>query len=101
MVENVIASRKFRAIDTHGKATSVEIVIGVPFEAGPDEWACPVLLKGLYKHRGPIFGVDSMQALMLAIRFIRDLLNDFCEKGGKLYWPDNSESITVTDFMEL
>ena len=101
MNENVIARRKIKAIDPRGKTHDLEIVIGQPFEVSQDEWACPVSMEGIYKHRGPIFGVDSMQALLLAIKFLKDLLIDFSEKGGKLFWPESSDPITIDELFHL
>jgi hypothetical protein len=101
MIENIIASRKVKAVDSKGKAFNLEIVIGLPFQVSQDEWTCPVSLEGLYKHRGPIFGVDSLQALMLAIKFVKDLLEDFFEKGGNIYWFDDSKPVSLDELLHL
>lgn len=101
MIKNIVASRKLKAVDSAGKTFDLTIVIGLPFEVGQDEWACPVSLEGLYKQRGPIFGVDSFQALMLAIKFVKDLLEDFYEKGGKIYWSDDSKPILLNELLHL
>ena len=101
MSERVVASRKLKAVDANGKAFDLQIVIGLPFEVSPDEWACPVSLEGLFKHRGSVFGVDSLQALLLAIKFVKDLLQDFDQKGGKFYWFDNGGPVSLDDLLHL
>ncbi|UCF88767.1 MAG: hypothetical protein JSV70_00470 [bacterium] len=101
MIKNIVASRKVKAVDFTGKTFDLTIVIGLPFEVGHDEWACPVSMEGLYKQRGPIFGVDSFQALMLAVKFVKDLLKDFQDKGGSIYWADDSKPASLNDLMHL
>ena len=58
--------------------------IGAPYEAGPNEWACPVSVRPLYDRLPDMHGVDSFQALFLAMRLAMALLKDFTEKGGSL-----------------
>lgn len=101
MSDRIVASRKLKAVDANGKASDLEIVIGLPFEVSQDEWACPVSLEGLFKHRGSVFGVDSLQALMLAIKFVKDLLEDFYEKGGKICWFDDGKPVSLEDLLHL
>jgi hypothetical protein len=45
-------------------------------------------------------GVDSWQALMLARRLARTLLDGFVENGGKLYASRGGEVVNVADFFD-
>ncbi len=67
-------------------------------EATPDgDWKCH--LDGHDIVRGPragVHGVNSLQALSLAIRLARQLLRDFVARGGRLYLcEDGSGEVDV------
>jgi hypothetical protein len=100
MIENPIAFRKLKAVDAKGKAFDLEIIVGHPYEVDEHEWSCPVTLKGLYK-LGPISGVDSLQALMLALGLVKSLLDDFCEKGGKIYYLNEDKPVSIVELLHL
>ena len=65
----------------------IAIEIGTPYQCGPEEWACPVSLEPLYA-KADLHGIDSFQALCLAIRFGHNLLTGFLEDGGTLTFED-------------
>jgi hypothetical protein len=96
--EKVVASRKVKAVDSKGKVFDLGIIVGQPYQLSDREWACPVSLKGLYK-LGPIHGVESLQALMLALRLLKKLLEDFCEKGGSLFGGVEKRPVTVNELL--
>jgi hypothetical protein len=62
------------------------VEIGTPYLYGddPEEWACPVAVRPLYKRIHDAHGGDSFQSLCLAIALAQDLLQGFREKGGSL-----------------
>ncbi len=64
----------------------ITVEIGAPYQCSPDpeEWACPVAVRPLYKRLHDAHGGDSFQSLCLAISLAQDLLQDFREKGGSL-----------------
>src|SRR6185295_3147663 len=90
---NIVASRNLVAIHPAQGETPLRIAIGLPYKYGENEWACPVALEGLYETLRD--GEDSFQALMLAQKLARMLLNDFVEKGGKLLDAPNGDSVNV------
>lgn len=58
----------------------------------PEEWACPVSFQPFYPSLPDIRGVDSFQALCLAISLVIELLSIFTEQGGVLNeQEDNAE----------
>jgi hypothetical protein len=83
-----VASISIDAISPEGEAFVIELEIGTPYECGPEEWACPVALHGLYDRLPDVHGGDSYQALCLAIRLAQDLLQDVLDKGGRLLMGD-------------
>jgi hypothetical protein len=76
-------------------ATAIDIVvqIGHPRTVSPQGDAdCPVAVNGLYDDLPDIRGVDSLDALRLAINFVERLLRDK-KTEGRLYWPDGEEYV--------
>jgi len=80
----MIAERLLDVVDAAGVELTVHFRIGQPYEITADEWACAVALEGLHDHLADQHGVDSFQALMLAQRLGRQLLNGFIEDGGRI-----------------
>ena len=71
----------------------VLVSIGKPAEdPGYEEWFyCPIQTSGLGKDEftAAIFGIDALQAIELAVRFVGQRLADINEKnGGRLRWLD-------------
>jgi hypothetical protein len=79
-----VAEISIDAISPEGEAFVIELEIGTPYERGRDDWACPVALRGLYARLADPSGVDSFQALCMAISLAQDLLQAFRLKGGRL-----------------
>ncbi|MBN2286163.1 MAG: hypothetical protein JXI43_06925 [Tissierellales bacterium] len=75
-----------------GKKFPVSIQIGTPYEIkdgkGADFARCPVFVKGLDKKPHDVAGIDTFQALTLAIAYVSDRLKYFVEDGGKIYLYD-------------
>ena len=80
-----IATRDLTGIDSSGREVPIKIGIGAPYRIDGGDWACPMALEGLHslRDRG-IVGVDSFQALMLAQRLAKQLLESHVEKGGQI-----------------
>lgn len=87
------------AVDRSGREFPITIGVGRPYETGPQEWACPVRLGGLYEDLRDQHGVDSWQALQLALRLVSQLLGYFVEDGGRLLWPDTREEMAVEELL--
>jgi hypothetical protein len=93
---NFVASRNLVVVDPARGELRVCISIGLPYQCGQDEWACPVALDGLYEKLRDQHGADSFQSsLMLAQNLARTLLTDFVEKGGTLLDAPGGATITV------
>lgn len=94
-----IAERVILAVSQDGSTCEVHLGVGTPYEITEDEWACPVRLDGLHDNLRDQHGSDSWQALQLAFRLIEQLLTYFVEDGGKLYWPEIGEKVTVHELL--
>ncbi len=68
------------------RKSAVHVSIGAPQPDGND-WCCPIRLKGLADSKEQrIFGVDSWQAMILALRVVEVMLQNEVRMGGKLYY---------------
>jgi hypothetical protein len=54
-----------------------------------------VAADGLYSKLAPAVGIDSWQALMLAVRLLEDLLSTEVERGAILHWPDDTAAVSL------
>jgi len=94
-----IARRTLRLVDPDsGATTSVIVEIGLPAPVPDSEaFGCAVRIGGLIGDVGPIQGVDSLQAVEEACRFVRRYLAQ-CKQAPNLRWPtgdpyDDGESM--------
>ena len=97
MIEQKIAASELLLAERLGEARfQVHVLIGLPQKIGedPEEWATPVGLSPLYNKLHDAHGGSSVQSLCLAIRLIYMLLQDFLDKGGKLFY-DSGEAFDL------
>ena len=99
---STIASRDLIGERPGGERFGITIRIGQPYRVNHVSWACPVALDGVDQRLADMHGIDSWQALLLAITLVRSRLVHFLEIGGKLYWPDEpAVQITMRDIFAL
>ncbi|MFZ2642279.1 MAG: hypothetical protein WA117_14875 [Verrucomicrobiia bacterium] len=82
-MDSPIASVDLVKVTKDGSRRDVYIEIGQPF---PDRgaWACPAFLRGINRKPKNICGADSLQALCLALHFVRTQLEKFLRRGGRI-----------------
>ncbi len=78
---------------TDGSALELQVRLGQPKREFENEWSCAVDV-GTGKPPQLIRGVSSLQALTLALRFLRSQLESFAEQGNLLD-PDTREPIDM------
>src|SRR3954471_16665063 len=97
----IIASEKFIGESTDGERFEITIEIGRPYKWGgssPTEWACPVRAEPFFSLRTGIHGEGSLQALCLALRHVRSILEDFIEKGGTISLDGSAETVSLNSY---
>ena len=92
-----IAEREWIAVRPTGEQFPLVIRVGKPYRVNDVAWACPVEAKGLYKSLADIQGIDSLQALNLALSFLHNLVTGFKEKGGKVLWPEDNTEVDTNE----
>jgi hypothetical protein len=83
-----IAEQEVTFVHPGGERIDGVIGIGMPFP-GPPNATCTYSLDGMYPHREPsrhIAGEDTLQALLLTVRFVGHQLQHFRSKGGRIVY---------------
>jgi hypothetical protein len=83
-----VATREMLGQRDGGERFSISIRIGGPYRVNDVSWACPIAVEGIDNELADMHGIDSWQALLLAVSLARSRLEHFLETGGRLYWPD-------------
>jgi hypothetical protein len=81
-----IAEQEVTFVHPGGKRIDGVIGIGMPFP-GPPNASCTYSLEGLYapgEAARPISGEDTLQALLLTVRFMGNQLQQFLSQGGRV-----------------
>lgn len=97
MDKEIIAERDLIGINPDGSKFTIMLKIGKPYVVDNIEWACPVGAIGLYQRLREIHGSDSLQALMRALEFLRQLLEYFIDDGGSLLSVDDETPVEIPD----
>jgi hypothetical protein len=86
-----VAVRELECVFPDGKLRTVRLRVGRPYQPEGADWCCPVAADGLLSHPLPaIWGVDSWQALQLALRLLAEVVQDAADRGAVLRWPPGS-----------
>jgi hypothetical protein len=92
-----IVERQLCAVDRTGAKTRFSIRIGKPYaELDGERWACPVWLDGLDDRYPDIRGMDSLQAVTLALAFARSMMDGFAKRGLTFQYS-TGETVSIDD----
>jgi uridine kinase len=81
----MIAETKLIMRDKDGRRREIHIKIGRPYELPDGDAACPLSMDGLYGKVHDIHGIDTFQALVLAVGFVRLTLRALEKKGATFF----------------
>ena len=94
-MQQTTGTTELLCISAHGERIPVIVAIGHPFPTPGGEWACPVSMVGLQESVADIHGLDSFQAISLAVAFVRDRLTYFIASGGRIVHPTTGEGFPI------
>lgn len=83
-----VAELEIVLVHPDGTRAPGAIRIGLPVAVSDSDAHCKVELPGLYADLRPIIGSDTLQALLLAVRFVAQVLAQFIDDGGRVLTPD-------------
>lgn len=89
-----IAQRNVVCVNPSGEVQTVKIKISRP-RAVNQLWESYVEMEGLYDQTFLVKGVDSFQAICLAMGLVRNALEKYLKEGGRLMWSDKSGEINL------
>ena len=93
---DLIGTLRLVGVTSSGDERSFVVGVGRPRQQPTGEWACPTLSHDVPEPR-PTYGEDSLQALCLALSFIRLRLEDFLDQGGRLFLPEGRDEVSRHD----
>ena len=76
------------------------ITVCSPYRGEGGEWRCPVTIGCLDPKPRSIAGIDSWQAIHLAMKFAAARLGHFADEGWKFYWGRGGELAAREDLMD-
>ena len=86
-----IAERVFEMVE-NGRRMELRLRLGVPEDTRKGDFACPVQISGIQNDRVfEIVGEDSLQSLVLALKFAGTLLQAKQEDGAHVTWLGESD----------
>ena len=102
---DVIATRRLQFKGTDGALVHVSVTLGkpVPDPRDPERtWMCPYQIRGIGDERTrAIFGVDTMQALILALHILPTELAALARSAGGTFVTAGEEDLGLTRACQL
>ena len=98
---NIAAERTWFAIAPDGTEHDVVISIGIPTAGERGEWRSLVDIGVLDSKARAIAGIDSWQAICLAMSFAATRLSHFADDGWKFYWERGGDLATPEDLASV
>ena len=95
MTSTWIAEENVVFLHSDGRRNVGRIAVGSPVQVDAGEAHCGVALDGFHSPPGPIIGASTLQALLLAVRFLGTRLHDFVAKGGRVLHPDDDSEVPL------
>ena len=89
--------RTWFAIAPDGAEHDVVISVGLPAQVPRGEWRAVVSVGCLESRTHSIAGIDSWQALCLAMSFAATRVGHFAEDGWRFYWERDGDIATPED----
>ena len=80
-----------KSVSPDGVQKISSVGIGVPVEESTGDYGCTVWLPD--SDSKTIFGVDSLQALSLAMQFSGHRIHDLISKGWKFFYPESDDEV--------
>ena len=95
--DSVAAERVWFAVAPDGSEHEVAIRVMVPTKEDDVEWRAEVSVGGIDSRPYSIAGIDSWQAICLAMSFAATRLGHLAEDGWAFYWERGGEAATPGD----
>ena len=96
---DVVAQHRVDVLYPDGHLVPVLLRVGRPLPHPQGDFVCPVAADGLPDRDGPteIFGVGSLHALMLGLRYLHHSLAIETERGAVLHWEGGEQVLALDE----
>ena len=91
-MQTIIAEERFCYTARDGSMRSTKIYLRAPYQLADAEWGCYCHVEELLEKEVRTHGDNSIQALCLAIAFVKLLLQRFEEQGVLFYYPEDTSA---------
>lgn len=85
-----IAEEHVIFLHADGRRIAGRIAVGMPEQIETAEVHCWIALDGFHYNPQPLIGTSTLQALLIAVRFLGWRLHDFLSMGGQVLDPDGN-----------
>ena len=82
----------------NGERVTVTVAVGHPYPTMEGDWACPVEIARLDGRLTDVHGMDSLQALCLAIELVGSRLASFVAEGGRILDPKTGKDVELDTY---
>lgn len=84
-MDEIIAETSLVGVLPSGEEQAITVQIGRPYFDSEGAGVCRIGVSSIFSKPRSIYGVDTFQALLLALRHVRASLELFTDDGGFLY----------------
>jgi len=84
----------------NGEHLTVTVAVGHPYPTMEGDWACPVEIARLHGRLTDVHGIDSLQALCLAIKLVGRVLASFVAEGGCIRDPKTGKDFELDTYFD-
>ena len=99
-MSTVFVERKLFAIAPNGEELDISLRVSVPMPDPQGDWSVEVCLPNLDDFPCKLFGVDSWQAGILGIQFVKNRVDHFSEIGWQFFWAKGGEKASMDDLQD-
>lgn len=96
---DMIADLNVLFLHPDGRCVAGCIWVGQPRKVDELEARCPVGLDGLHENLAEVAGNDTLQAMLLGVRLLANLLGEFQQRGGRVLDPQTDEPIDLEPYL--
>jgi len=89
-----IAERSFDLLMPTKERVRFNVAFG-PIYKFEESYRCPIRFEGWGDPAPDIFGYDSLQAFLLAVTLLNEMLRCLIENGGRVVYPDTEDDFPL------
>lgn len=93
-----IAERTLDLLKPSGERVTFRVEFG-PSRGDGHNFHCRVRFPGWVDSPPDIWGYDSLLAFVLAVSVVHSILDNFVQRGGRVFWPGGDTDYDLDEFV--